>query len=95
MLDEKLLYTEILQAIKKRGGERLQIVEGQEEINFYPEDLIRNLNSEIKRYEPSIRNLLGKMVQHGILNKGGSPLQYSITKKFEKEYEKFCKGEIV
>ena len=93
MLDEKLLHTEILRAIKKKAGDRLQTSK-EEEINFYPESLINNLDSSIRRYEQSIRDMLRKMVQRGVLTQGGSPLQYSITKKFEEEYEKFCNEDI-
>ena len=84
MVDERYLYKEILRAIKKKAGERLQVLGAKEEISFYPDGLMKNLDPDIRRYEQSIRDILRKMNQDGILIKSGSPVQYSITEKFEK-----------
>lgn len=89
MIDERVLYTEILRAIKKRGGERLQ-EEGKEEISFHPESLMSSLDPDVRKYEQTIRDTLRKMVQEKVLVQRGSPPEYCITDKFSQEYDEYC-----
>ena len=88
MIDDRVLYIELLRAIQKRGGEKLYRDEEEARtgvIKFSAESLMRTLDPETRRYEQSVRSLLAKMVSKGVL--AGSSVEYCTKPKFRSEYE--------
>ena len=88
MFDEMSAYKEILQAVHKKAGERLDgAVEGA---SFYLHSLLYSLSDELRRHEVDVMRVLAKMKKSGLITSSGNPPLYTSSDKFEGAYRKIA-----
>jgi hypothetical protein len=88
MFDEMSAYREILRAVHKKAGERLD--GAAEGASFHLHSLLYSLSDELRKREVDVMRLLARMKKDGLFTSSGSPPLYTSSDQFEGAYRKIA-----